>query len=256
MQGQATFHDLDGASVFITGGGSGIGAELTLGFLEQGAQVAFIDIADCTEFVEAAQARTGRAPLFVQGDITDTAALQGAITAAAEAHGPVGVLVNNAANDMRRDLAEVTEAFWTWMIEVNLKSYYFACQAVAPGMRAAGRGAIINFSSVSYMMGLPELSVYTTANGGITAMTRSLARALGPDGVRVNAIAPGWVLTEKQKEAWATPEGLAQHLNLQALKTHMEPRDMVDPVLFLASDASRMMTGQCMVVDGGVATTG
>ena len=256
MDTPATFHDLKDASVFITGGGSGIGAALVTGFLQQGAQVAFIDLADSAGFVAEAEAQTGRAPLAIRGDITDTGALRGALALAQDVHGPVTVLVNNAANDMRRDLADVTEAFWDEMIAVNLKAYYFACQAVAPGMQAAGRGAIVNFSSVSYMMGLPELSVYTTANGGITAMTRSLARALGPSGVRVNAIAPGWVLTEKQMEKWATPEGLANHLAMQALPDHLTPRDMVAPVLFLASRASRMMTGQCVVVDGGVATTG
>lgn len=252
----ATFHDLQNASVFITGGGSGIGAALTCGFLAQGAKVAFIDIADCAEFVAKATDQTGRTPLFIQGDVTDIAALRGAIDTAAEAHGPVTVLVNNAANDMRCDLEDVTEEFWRWMIDINLKAYYFAAQAVAPGMQAAGGGAIVNFSSVSYMMGLPELSVYTTANGGITAMTRSLARALGPNKIRVNAIAPGWVLTDKQLYKWATPEGLQGHMDQQALKEHMVPDDMVVPVLFLASQASRMMTGQCMVVDGGVATTG
>ncbi len=252
----ATFHDLKDTSVFITGGGSGIGAELTMGFLEQGARVAFIDMADCADFVSTAQARTGQTPLFIRGDVTDTAALQAAIDDATQAHGPVTVLVNNAANDMRHELAGVTEEFWTWMIDINLKAYYFACQAVAPGMQEAGSGAIINFSSISYMMGQPDLSIYTTANGGITAMTRSLSRALGPKNIRVNAVAPGWVLTEKQLDKWATPEALAAHLGMQALKEHMTPQDMVGPVLFLASNASRMMTGQCVVVDGGVATTG
>lgn len=256
MSQPASFHDLDGQSVFITGGGSGIGAALTRGFLEQGAQVAFIDIADCDGFVAQVTEQTGRTPLFIRGDITDTPALRAAIDRAAAAHGPVTVLVNDAANDMRRDVADVTEDFWDRMIAVNLRAYYFACQAVAPGMRDAGGGAIVNFSSISYMMGIPELSVYTTANGGITAMTRSLSRAFGPDNIRVNAIAPGWVLTEKQLEKWATPEGLQAHMDMQALKQHMQPSDMVGPVLFLASAASRMMTGQCMVVDGGVATTG
>ena len=252
----ATFHDLDGASVFITGGGSGIGAALTDGFMAQGARVTFIGRSDASAFVAEMADKHGRAPDFVQGDITDTAQLQAAISTAAEKNGPVTALVNNAANDQRHPLGEATEAFWDSMIAVNLKAYFFACQAVAPGMVAAGGGAIVNFSSISYMMGNAGYPIYTTANGGITAMTRSLARELGPDKVRVNALAPGWVLTQKQMDKWATPEGLAAHLDRQCLKEHLVPQDIVDATLFLASGASRMMTGQCMVVDGGVVTTG
>jgi NAD(P)-dependent dehydrogenase (short-subunit alcohol dehydrogenase family) len=256
MSGAATFHDLSGKSVYITGGGSGIGAALTDGFLGQGAKVTFIGRSDASAFVEEMTEKHGRAPLFHQGDITDTARLKQSIAEAAEAQGPIDVLVSNAANDKRHGLQELSPQGWDDMLAVNLKAYYFAAQAVAPGMQARGSGSIINFSSVSYMMGNAGYPAYTAANGGITAMTRSLARELGPDGVRVNALAPGWVLTEKQLDKWATPEGLAAHLDRQCLKSHLEPRDVVDATLFLASDASRMMTGQCMVVDGGVVTTG
>ncbi|WP_300034915.1 SDR family oxidoreductase [uncultured Roseobacter sp.] len=256
MTQTATFHDLKGASVYITGGGSGIGADLTDGFLAQGAQVAFIGRSDASAFVDEMAEKHGRAPLFFQGDITDTEGLRGTIAAAAEAHGPVQVLVSNAANDKRHNWLELTPGEWDSLLAVNLKAYLFAAQAVAPGMIAKGAGSIINFSSISYMMGNAGYPAYTTANGGITAMTRSLARELGPNGIRVNALAPGWVLTEKQLDKWATPEGLAAHLERQCLKTHLEPRDIVDAVLFLASETSRMMTGQCMVVDGGVVTTG
>jgi len=256
MKLTARFADLDGASVFITGGGSGIGAALTEGFLMQGARVAFIGRSDASAFVEEVTARTGNAPLFIQGDITDTGALQQAIDRAAQSHGPVSVLVNNAANDQRHSTAEVDESFWDWMIAVNLRAYFFACQAVAPGMQARGGGRIVNFSSISYMMGNAGYPIYTTANGGITAMTRSLAREFGPDGIGVNALAPGWVLTDKQREKWATPDGLAAHLERQCLKTHLEPRDVVETTLFLSSDASRMMTGQLVALDGGVVMTG
>ena len=252
----ATFHDLQGKSVYITGGGSGIGASLTDGFLAQGANVTFIGRSDASAFVADMQEKHGRAPLFLQGDVTDTDRLQATIKEAAHTFGPVDVLVSNAANDQRHTMAELTPDRWDALLAINLKAYFFAAQAVAPGMQAKGAGSIINFSSVSYMMGNAGYPAYTTANGGITALSRSLARELGPDGVRVNALAPGWVLTEKQLEKWATPKDLAAHLDRQCLKTHLAPRDIVDAVLFLASDASRMMTGQCMVVDGGTVTTG
>ncbi|MCI2400352.1 SDR family oxidoreductase [Aliiroseovarius subalbicans] len=252
----ATFHDLKGASVFITGGGSGIGASLTDGFLEQGAQVAFVQRSDASEFCDEMEAKHGTRPLFIPCDITDVEALQGAVTQAAQAHGPVTVLVNNAANDKRHTTEEVTEEFWDWSQAINLKAYFFACQAVIDGMRKAGGGAIVNFSSVSYMMGNVGYPSYTTANAGINGMSRSLAREFGPDRIRVNALAPGWVMTDKQRDLWVTPEGLAAHIDRQCLKDELVPRDIVDAVLFLSSNASRMMTGQMMAVDGGVVMTG
>ncbi len=256
MTQPATFHDLHGASVFITGGGSGIGAALTDGFMAQGAQVAFVDLQDSSAFVAEMAEKHGRAPLFLQCDITDTQALQDSIAQAGATHGPLRVLVNNAANDQRHALDETTPEFWDQMLAINLKAYFFACQAAARQMGTTQGGAIVNFSSISYMMGMADYPSYTAANAGITAMTRSLARDLGPRNIRVNAIAPGWVLTPRQMELWATPEGLAAHMDRQCLKEHMVPADVVQPVLFLASQASRMMTGQCMPVDGGVVTTG
>ncbi|MTI02338.1 SDR family NAD(P)-dependent oxidoreductase [Roseibium sp. RKSG952] len=255
MDQPATFHDLKGASVFITGGGSGVGASLTDGFLAQGANVAFIGRSDATGFVEEMRDKHGREPLFLQGDITDTELLHATMVKAAETFGPIKVLVNNAANDKRHGLSETTTEFWDWMIEVNLKAYYFACQEAARQMQDTG-GSIINFSSISYMMGNSGYPIYTTSNAGITGMTRSLARELGPQKIRINALAPGWVLTQKQLDMWATPEDLAAHMERQCLKEHLTPEDMIAPTLFLASDASRAMTGQCMVVDGGVVTTG
>lgn len=251
-----TYPDLSGASVFITGGGSGIGADLTEGFLRQGARVAFVQRSDASAFVDEMGAATGNRPLFLPCDITDVAALQGCIAQTAKAHGPVTVLVNNAANDKRHSTAEVTEEFWDWSQAINLKAYFFACQAVMAGMKAAGGGAIINFSSISYMMGNAGYPSYTAANGAITAMTRSLAREFGPDRIRVNALAPGWVLTQKQKDLWVTPEALAGHLDRQCLKDTLGPEDIVGGALFLASNTSKMMTGQVLVIDGGVVTTG
>ena len=256
MDKLVTYHDLAGKSVFITGGGSGIGASITEGFLAQGAKVAFVQRSDATAFCDEMAAKYGSRPLYIPCDITDVPALQGAIAAAAEAHGPIQVLINNAANDQRHNTLEVTEEFWDWSQSINLKAYFFACQAVLAGMQEAGSGAILNFSSVSYMMGNAGYPAYTAANAGINGMTRSLAREFGPHNIRVNALAPGWVLTEKQMEKWATADGLAAHLDRQCLKEHLAPSDIVGGCLFLASDASRMMTGQMMVIDGGVVVTG
>ena len=252
MGAQAIFPDLAGASVFITGGGSGIGASLTEGFLRQGAHVAFVQRSDATAFADEMEVAHGRRPHFMPCDITDVARLKACVDEAAERHGPVAVMVNNAANDQRHETLKVDEAYWDWSMAINLKAYFFGCQAVIPGMRARGGGAIVNFSSISYMMGIGGMPAYTTANAGITSLTATLAREFGPDRVRVNALAPGWVLTPKQKEMWATPEDLAAHLDKQCLKEHLEPDDVVAATLFLASSASRMITGQCLIVDGGV----
>jgi galactose dehydrogenase len=252
----ATYPDLAGASVFVTGGGSGIGAALTEGFLEQGARVAFVQRSDATAFADEMEGRHGSRPLFIPCDITDVAALKAAVAGAAKAHGPVTVLVNNAANDRRHATLDVDEAFWDWSRAINLNAYFFAAQAVIPGMQAAGGGSIVNFSSVSYMMGNGGYPAYTAANAGITGLTRSLARDFGPDRIRVNALMPGWVLTERQLELWATPEDLARHLERQCLKEHLAPQDIVGGTLFLASSVSRMMTAQALVIDGGVVVTG
>lgn len=256
MTQTATFHDLNGKSVFVTGGGSGIGAFLTDGLMAQGARVAFVQRSDATGFADEMEAKHGTRPLYMQCDITDIERLKTCIAQAAEAHGPITALINNAANDKRHETLDVDEEFWDWSQAVNLKAYFFACQAVIPGMRAAGGGSIINFTSISYMMGNAGYPAYTTANSGINGMTRSLAREFGPDRIRVNALAPGWVLTDKQKEMWVTPEALDAHLERQCLKDTLGPQDMVDAVLFLASNTSKMMTGQALVVDGGVVVTG
>ena len=252
----AQFPDLKDKSVFITGGGSGIGAALTDGFMAQGARVAFVGRSDASDFCDAQDAKHGRRPLFIQCDITDIPALKNAMAQAKEAHGPVTALVNNAANAKRHDFEEIDEGFYDWMMAVNLKAYAFACQAVLADMRKSGGGAIVNFTSISYMMGNPGYQHYTTANSGINGMTRSLAREYGPDNIRVNALAPGWVMTQKQKDMWANPKALAAHLDRQCLKEHVAPEDIVGGTLFLASVTSKMMTGQSMVIDGGVVVTG
>lgn len=252
----ATFPDLSGASVFVTGGSSGIGAALVEGFLEQGAKVAFVDIADSTGFVDEMAARYDSRPLFLRVDVTDVPALQGAVAEASAAHGPVTVLVNNVANDIRHATLDVTVEFWEANQAVNLRSYFFATQAVIPGMRAAGGGRIVNFSSVSYMRGIEEYPSYIAANAAIMGLTRGQAREFGPDNIRVNAIAPGWTMTEKQLDLWVKPETFGPYLKGQCLPRPLQPEDIVTPALFLASAASTAITGQLIPVDGGLAVTG
>lgn len=256
MKFSATFHDLRGKSVFITGGGSGIGEYLTEGFVAQGARVAFVQRSDATSLCDRLEKEHGERPLFIKCDVTDIPALRSAIAQAADAHGDIEVLVNNAAWDNRHTLDELTVEQWDYMQNVNIRHHFFAVQAVAAGMRKAGGGSIINYSSISYMMGNGGYVAYVAAKAGITGLTRGLARELGPDGIRVNALMPGWVLTDRQRELWVTPEGLGGHLNRQSLKIEIPPEAMVEPTLFLASGASTVMTGQALVVDAGVVVTG
>tara|TARA_B110001450_G_scaffold253323_1_gene276555 strand:- start:2496 stop:3266 length:771 start_codon:yes stop_codon:yes gene_type:complete len=251
-----TFHDLKDKSVFITGGGAGIGASLTDGFMEQGANVAFVQRSDSTEFVAEMKVKHGRAPLFIKCDITDVAALRASMKQAENTNGPMTAVVNNAANDARHSIANLTPSQWDQSMDVNLRPHFFTAQAVMEGMKASGGGSIINFSSISYMMGGAGYAAYVTSKAAITGLTRALARELGPDGIRVNALMPGWVLTKRQLDLWADPESLAAHLEKQCLKEHLKEWDIVDATLFLASEASRMMTGQALVVDGGVVVTG
>jgi len=248
--------DLAGRSVFVTGGGSGIGAALTEGFMDQGANVAFVQRSDAGGFCDALEARHGTRPLALRADITDIPALRAALDTAAARHGPIEVLVNNAADDTRHDTLEVTEADWDRATAINLKAAFFACQAVLPAMQRAGRGAIVNISSVAYMMGMGGFPGYTASKAGLVSLSRTLAREWGPHGIRVNALAPGMVLTERQKRLWLTPEGVAAHVAAQCLRTPLVPEDIVGGVLFLASEASRMLTGQVMVVDGGLVAGG
>ncbi len=252
----AAFSDLSDKSVFISGGGSGIGACLTEGFLAQGAKVAFCQRSDATALCTALNEAYGRQPHFTPCDVTDIPALKQAIDDSQEVNGPIDILVNNAAWDNRHTLAEMDPEQWDHMMNVNLRHHFFAVQAVADTMRRRGGGSIINFSSISYMMGNAGYPAYTSAKAGITGLTRSLARELGGDNIRVNALLPGWTLTERQKKLWATDETVKAHVQRQCLKQTIAPEDIVEPTLFLASDASRMITGQALVVDAGVVVTG
>lgn len=248
----ARFPDIAGKSVLITGGGSGIGAALCQGFLAQGAKVGLLDIADAGPLCDRLEKDHGTRPKFRQCDITDTAAMRAAINGIAGQNGPVDILINCAANDQRHATHEVTEEFWQWSMDINLKAYFFAAQSVLEPMKTSQAGTIINFSSVAYMMGLAGFPAYAAANAGIVSLTHSLAREYGGAGVRVNAIAPGLVLTPRQQRLWLTPESVAAHVQNQCLPRPLVPDDLVGAALFLASDASRMITGQTLIVDGGL----
>ncbi len=252
----ATFHDLKDQSIFITGGGAGIGADLTKGFLSQGAKVTFIQRSNPQKFLAECKGKYRHEPNFIECDVTNTEELKTALQITAEKQGAISVLVNNAANDTRHTLDEFTSEQWDSTMNVNLKPHFFAAQEVVKGMKKNGGGSIINFSSISYMMGNQGYPAYATAKSAITGLTRSLARELGPFNIRVNAILPGWVLTKRQMDLWATKESLAKHLDRQCLKEHLSGPDIVGGTLFLASGLSKMITSQALVIDGGVVVTG
>ncbi|MFZ2100571.1 MAG: SDR family oxidoreductase [Oricola sp.] len=247
------YEDLKDASVLITGGGSGIGAALTEGFVAQGAKVAFIDIAVAASeaLVERLSPAAAHRPLFLHADLRDIPALRNAAAEAARAHGPVTVLVNNAGWDDRHAVEAVDEAYWENDMAINLRPQFFAIQAVMPGMIAAGGGAIVNYTSTSFMMNNGGMPVYTAAKAGVIGLTKGMAGDLGPHNIRVNAIAPGWVMTERQRDLWVTDEKLAGMIARQCLKEPIQPADMIGPCLFLASKAARMITAQVLIADGG-----
>jgi NAD(P)-dependent dehydrogenase (short-subunit alcohol dehydrogenase family) len=249
MAAGAIYPDLDGAVVIVTGGASGIGEAITRAFIRQKAKVGFLDIQ--AQRGAALTAELGPNALFQHVDLTDIDALRAAINTVRNAHGPIRVLVNNAANDDRHPTETVTPAYFDERIAVNLKHQFFAAQAVLPDMRAQGRGSIINFASISWMAGMGGMAIYTAAKSAVLGLTRSLARDYGSDGVRVNAIAPGWILTERQKEKWVTPEGEAKMLEAQCLKRWLTPDEVARFTVFLASDEASACTAQHYVVDGG-----
>lgn len=247
----AVYPSLKDKLVVVTGGGSGIGAGFTEGFARQGARVVFLDVAvEDSQALAASLSGLTPAPVFKRCDLTDIPALQACFAEIAAEHGDVDVLINNAANDDRHGLAEVTPAYWDDRVAVNLRHLYFAAQAVAPKMRARGSGVIINLGSISWHLGLPDLSLYETAKAGIEGMTRALARELGVDGVRVVCIVPGNVQTPRQMK-WYTPEGEAEIVAAQCLKGRLQPADVAALGLFLASDDARLITGHEYFVDAG-----
>jgi D-xylose 1-dehydrogenase len=250
----ASYPDLKDKAVLVTGGATGIGADIVRAFAGQGARVAFLDIQESPAVELVAElVETGPAPLFLRCDLTDLAALAAAVTAVGDRIGPVSVLVNNAADDTRHRLDEVTPENWDRSQAINLRPQFFAAQAVAPMMRDAGGGVIVNLSSIAWRLGVDGLDAYGAAKAGILGLTRSLARALGPDGIRVNVVEPGAVMTERQRRLWyPTPESVAAMVERQTLRQPLLGSDIARAALFLASDEARMITGQSLIVDAGM----
>ncbi len=249
----AAYPSLKGRSVFITGGGSGIGESLVRHFCAQGSRVAFVDIAEAPSrrLVEDIAAAGDPAPLFIPCDLRDVEALKAAVATAAEQNGPIGVLCNNAGNDDRHQTEDVTTAYWDDRMAVNLRHQFFAAQTVRPYMKALGGGSIINFGSITWMVGDPDCPAYVTAKAAVWGLTRALAREFGPERIRVNCMAPGWVMTERQVKLWLTPAGEKQIAERQCLPDRLQPADIARMALFLASDDSLMCSSQQFIVDGG-----
>jgi NAD(P)-dependent dehydrogenase (short-subunit alcohol dehydrogenase family) len=249
----ARYPSLNGRVVLITGGASGIGEAIVEAFARQNSTVAFLDVQkDAAKALIRRISEAGyRTPLFVELDLTDTEASQAAVSRVVEALGDVDVLVNNAGNDTRHAIEEVTPELWDQLIAVNVKQQFFMCQSVIPGMRRRGRGSIINLSSIAWAIPSTNVPVYVTAKAAIVGMTRTMAHELGPDNIRVNCVMPGCIWTERQRRLWFTDAYKAQMLERQALKRLLQPHEVANLILFLAADDSSAITNQNHVVDGG-----
>jgi NAD(P)-dependent dehydrogenase (short-subunit alcohol dehydrogenase family) len=247
----ARYPSLAGRTVFISGGASGIGEMLVRAFHAQGARVGFCDIDGEAGQALAGQLKAGEAPLFVPCDVTDVAALGAAIGAVRAHFGPIRVLLNNAANDRRHEMADVTSDDFDRLVAVNFKHQFFAAQAVAGDMRSQGGGSIVNFGSISWMIKGAGYPVYQACKAAARGLTRSLARDLGKANIRVNSIVPGWVMTERQLKLWVKPESGAEIDAAQCLPGRVMPADIAAMALFLAADDSRMCSAQDYVVDAG-----
>jgi len=248
----ATYPSLDGMPVVISGGASGIGETLVREFAAQGSKVGFVDLmADRGKALAAELTAAGQTVKFAATDITDTDAYQATIRDFEAAHGPALALLNNAANDRRMEWNTVTSESWDWSVGVNLKHSFFAAQAVVPGMIKAGKGSIVNFGSLSWMILLGNLPAYTASKAAMHGMSRSLARDFGQHGIRVNTLVPGWIMTEKQLATIVGPTENAMIDAGQALKGRVYPADIARMALFLAADDSQMISAQDFIVDGG-----
>ncbi|MEP7181447.1 MAG: SDR family oxidoreductase [Betaproteobacteria bacterium] len=253
MPDRARYPSLAGRVVLVTGGASGIGRSMVEHFCDQGSRVAFVDVrSDLAASLVAEIAGRGLPPpWYRECDLRDIDALKAAITDAGQALGPIRALVNNAGNDDRHALDEVTPVYFDDRIAVNLRHQLFAAQAVRPQMRDAGGGSIINLSSITWTVADGDCVCYVTAKSAVTGLTRALATELGPERIRVNSITPGWIMTDRQVRLWLTPAGERQIEEHQALPGRLYPPDIARMALWLAADDSRMCSKQTFVVDGG-----
>jgi NAD(P)-dependent dehydrogenase (short-subunit alcohol dehydrogenase family) len=249
----ASYPSLRGRTVVVTGGATGIGESITSHFAANGSRVALLDLQAEAGLALAARIEAAGypAPLCLPCDLTDIPALQHALATVAERLGPVEVLVNNAGNDTRHRFEDVTPEFWDRAVAINLKQQFFAAQSVVSGMRALGRGSVVNISSIAWIIPSLGVPVYASAKAGIVGMTRALAHELGPHNIRVNAVLPGAVTTERQRRLWLTEDYKAEVLSRQALKRLLLPEEVARLVLFLAADDSSAITNQSYVIDGG-----
>jgi NAD(P)-dependent dehydrogenase (short-subunit alcohol dehydrogenase family) len=253
IENGAVYPSLKGRVTLITGGASGIGESLVEHFCAQGARVTFVDIAaDAAQrLVERVKAKGHAAPRFIRCDLKQIDQLRSAIEETVRQDGPIRALMNNAGNDDRHRTEDVTVDYWDDRMAVNLRHQFFAAQAVRPHMRDAGGGSIVNFGSITWMVGDGDCPAYVTAKASITGLTRALAREFGPERIRVNCMLPGWVMTERQVKLWLTPEGERQIADRQCLPDRLYPPDIARMALFLAADDSRMCSSQNFIVDGG-----
>ena len=252
MEAMATYPSLVGKTVIISGGGSGIGESMTRHFAAQGCKVGFLDIADTASLaLQNELISKGQSAKYIHCDVTDTEVLRTAIGDISKEFGAVGILINNAAHDQRHKLEDVTPEYWDERIAINIKHQFFAAQAVVDDMKSLGGGSIINMGSTSWMIGNGGMACYTASKSAVLGLSRSLARDLGEFNIRVNSVAPGWIMTDRQKELWLTPEGEADIFKNQCLKRFLTPEDIARPVLFFASDESAACTNQSYIVDGG-----
>jgi len=244
----AKYPSLKGRTVFVTGGASGIGREIVLAFARQGAKVGFVDLDRAASDRLVAECPDVVAEIC---DLRDIEALRGAFESLKRKIGAAEVLVNNAARDDRHAWQDVTPEYWDERQSTNIRHQFFAIQAVAPDMITAGAGSIINLSSNSWYESVAGFPAYVTAKSAVHGLTRTMARELGKHRIRVNAVVPGWIMTERQKELWATPESLEAHRNKQCLPDLIDPIHVARMVLFLASDDAKMCTAGSFMVDAG-----
>ncbi|MBJ7538066.1 SDR family NAD(P)-dependent oxidoreductase [Marinomonas transparens] len=248
----ASYPDLKGRSVFISGGATGIGAAIVEAYAKQGAKTAFVDLDEKAGSELAARlTKEGYQVRFEACDITKIKDYQTKIRAAADAFGPISVLLNNAANDVRHSLESLTEKRFDELVGVNIKHAMFAAQTVAPMMRETGGGSIINFGSVGWMMATAGYPTYGTCKAATHGLTRSLARDLGGFGIRVNTLVPGWVMTEKQVRLWVDDAAEEKIKQSQCLAGKVLPEHIANMALFLGADAAAMCSAQNFIVDGG-----